>query len=107
MNRICCVWLALLPVTALAYPIEVQKSTPGVQIDYTRHATFDDTGTITLNNYGQVDARCTVQFNNGPEAPRTRRVQVKAGERVNVVSKFSRSIIKLRVRLDCEPAAEG
>ncbi|BAP43807.1 hypothetical protein PSCI_3105 [Pseudomonas sp. StFLB209] len=105
MNRICCVVLAMLPTAALAYPIEVQKSTPGVQVDYRSHDTYHDTGSLTLDNYGQVDARCRVEFINGPEAPRVRRVEVKAGQSLNVVSKFNRSIIKLRVKLECEPAA--
>lgn len=105
MNRICCVVLAMLPITAFAYPIEVTKRTPGVQVDYSSHDTYHDTGAITLSNYGQVDARCRVEFINGPEAPRIRRVEVKAGQTQNVVSKFNRSIIKLRVTLECEPAA--
>lgn len=105
MKRTCYLLLALLPSVALAYPIEVQKRTPGVQVDYRSHDTFHDTGSITLNNYGQVDASCRVEFNNGPEAPRLRRVQVKAGESLDVVAKFTRSIIKLRIKLDCEPAS--
>jgi hypothetical protein len=104
MNRLCCVLLVLLPLTGFAYPIEVQKQYEDVKVDYVTHDLFYDTGAITVNNFGDIDARCTVIFANGPEAPRTRRVQVGAGKSVNVSSKFNRSIIKLRIKLSCEPA---
>ncbi|KPC32906.1 Uncharacterized protein ABJ99_1759 [Pseudomonas syringae pv. cilantro] len=104
MNRLCCLLLVMLPVTAFAYPIEVEKQYQDVKIDYATHDVYHDTGAITVNNYGDVDARCSVVFTNGPEAPRTRRVQVGAGKSVDVSSKFNRSIIKLRIRLTCQPA---
>ncbi|EPJ89802.1 hypothetical protein CFII64_01746 [Pseudomonas sp. CFII64] len=103
MNRICCVLLAMLPLSAWAYPIEVEKYYQGVDIDYTSHDTFYDTGAITVNNYGSVPAKCRVVFQNGPEAPKTRRVTVAAKKSVDVSAKFNRSIIKLRIKLSCEP----
>jgi hypothetical protein len=103
MNRICCALLALLPLTTWAYPIEVDKHYEGVEVDYTAHDTFYDTGAITLNNYGSVDARCSVIFRNGPESPRTRRINVAAKQSVDVSAKFNRSIIKLRISLSCKP----
>lgn len=102
MKKICCVLLALLPVSAFAYPIDVEKQYNGVQIDYTSHDTDYDMGSITLNNYGDVDAQCTVVFINGPESPRTRRVQIAAKHSADVSAKFSRNIIKLRIKLTCE-----
>ena len=102
MNRICCVLLTLLPMTAWAYPIEVEKHYEGVQIDYTSHDTFYDTGSITVNNYGDVEAKCSVIFRNGPEAPRTRRITVGARSSQDVTAKFNRSIIKLRISLTCK-----
>lgn len=104
MNRLCCAVLTLLPLSAMAYPIEVEKRIEGVQVDYNAHDVFHDIGSISINNYGSVDARCSVVFRNGPEAPRTRRVQVQAGKSVGVTSRFNRSIIKLRIKLACEPA---
>lgn len=104
MNRLCCALLTLLPLTAAAYPIEVETSLEGVKVDYNAHDVFHDTGSISVNNYGDVDARCSVVFRNGPEAPRTRRVQVAAGKSVDVTSKFNRDIIKLRIKLSCEPS---
>ncbi|ELP97794.1 MULTISPECIES: hypothetical protein [Pseudomonas] len=104
MNRLCCALLVMLPVTALAYPIEVEKQYQDVKIDYVAHDVYHDTGSITVNNYGEVDVKCSVVFINGPEAPRTRRVQVGAGKSLDVSSRFNRSIIKLRIRLSCQPA---
>ncbi|PBP90523.1 3-phosphoglycerate kinase [Pseudomonas syringae] len=104
MNRLCCALLVMLPLTALAYPIEVEKQYQGVKIDYVAHDVDHDTGSITVNNYGEVDAKCSVVFINGPEAPRTRHVQVGAGKSLDVSSRFNRSIIKLRIRLSCQPA---
>ncbi|WP_024643663.1 hypothetical protein [Pseudomonas syringae] len=104
MNRLCCVLLAMFPVAAFAYPIEVEKQYQAVKIDYVTHDVYHDTGSITVNNYGDVDAKCAVVFINGPEAPRTRRVQVGAGKSVDVSSSFKRSIIKLRIKLTCQPA---
>jgi len=103
MKKFCCVLLALLPASAFAYPIDVEKHYTGVSIDYTSHDTDYDMGAITLNNYGDVNAECTVVFSNGPEAPRTRRVQIAAKHSVDVSAKFNRSIIKLRIKLTCEP----
>ena len=103
MNRFCYVVLALLPMTAWAYPIEVEKHYEGVEVDYTAHDTFYDTGSITVNNYGSVDAKCSVVFRNGPEAPRNRRITVAAKKSAYVSAKFNRSIIKLRISLTCKP----
>jgi hypothetical protein len=34
MKKFCCVVLALLPLTAFAYPIDVEKDLNGMKIDY-------------------------------------------------------------------------
>ncbi|MEG0862767.1 MAG: 3-phosphoglycerate kinase [Pseudomonas sp.] len=103
MKKCCAVLLALLPLTALAYPIDVEKNIDGVKLDYTTYDTDRDIGSITLNNYGEVPAQCKVLFRNGPEAPRVRRVQVPARQSKDVTAKFNREIIKLRISLDCKP----
>ncbi|MEG1343164.1 MAG: 3-phosphoglycerate kinase, partial [Pseudomonas sp.] len=100
MKKCCAVLLALLPLTALAYPIDVEKNIDGVKLDYTTYDTDRDIGSITLNNYGEVPAQCKVLFRNGPEAPRVRRVQVPARQSKDVTAKFNREIIKLRISLD-------
>ena len=103
MKRFGCVLLSLLPLSAFAYPIDVDKHISGVQVDYTAHDTAYDIGSLTINNYGDVPAKCSAVFSNGPEAPRTRRVQVAAKSSANVTVKFNREVIKLRVKLSCEP----
>jgi hypothetical protein len=80
--------LAMLPLTAFAYPIDVQKNLNGLKIDYKPMTPTSDIGSIQVNNYG---SRCRLQgvFNNGPEAPRTRNIEVPAGKHTNATAKFS------------------
>ncbi|WP_085633057.1 3-phosphoglycerate kinase [Pseudomonas sp. R16(2017)] len=103
MKKFCCVLLALLPLTVFAYPIEVEKNLNGLKIDYNTFDTDNDIGSIQVNNYGDVDAACKVRFINGPEAPRTRNIDVAAGKHKNATAKFNRTIIKLRINLSCTP----
>ena len=37
MKKLCCVLLAMLPLTAFAYPIDVQKNLNGMKIDYSTY----------------------------------------------------------------------
>ena len=103
MRKLCCVLLALLPMSAFAYPIDVTKKIDGVSIDYTASDVDGDISSIQLNNYGTQDAVCKVTFTNGPEAPRTRKVTVAAGKTTNTTVNFSRAIIKMRIQLTCAP----
>lgn len=103
MKKICCVVLAMLPLTAFAYPIDVQKELNGLKIDYTTHDTARDMGAITLNNSSGKAAECTVAFRNGPELPRTRRVSLEAGKSADLSARFNREIIKLYITLTCKP----
>lgn len=101
MKNYCAALLLCLPVTAFAYPIDMEKHMDGVKVDATAYDTAYDLGAITLENYGQVPAACEVTFRNGPEAPRVRRINVPAGKRADVTAKFTRQIIKLRVTVNC------
>ena len=103
MRKLCCVVLALLPLSAFAYPIDVTKKIDGVSIDYTSSDVDGDISSIQLNNYGTQDAVCSVIFTNGPEAPRTRRTELQPGERKALTSKFKRDVIRLRIKLTCQP----
>ncbi|WP_460117246.1 3-phosphoglycerate kinase [Pseudomonas sp. S2_C03] len=103
MRKFCFVLLAILPLTAFAYPIDVQKQLNGMSIDYNANDTDTDIASIQVNNYGDVDASCKVVFNNGPEAPRTRSIEVAAGKHKTATAKFNRSIIKMRIKLTCTP----
>ena len=83
MRKLCCVLLALLPMSAFAYPIDVTKKIDGVSIDYTASDVDADISSIQLSNYGTQDAVCSVIFTNGPESPRRRTVTVPAGKSTN------------------------
>ncbi len=103
MKKICCAVLAMLPLSAFAYPIDVQKELNGLNVDYTTHDTARDMGAITLNNRSDKAADCTVSFRNGPELPRTRRVSLEAGKSADLSARFNREIIKLYITLTCKP----
>ena len=103
MKKFCCVVLAMLPLTAFAYPIDVKKQLNGMDIDYNAYDTDTDIASIQVNNFGSTDAVCKVVFNNGPEAPRTRNIEVAAGKHKNASAKFNRTIIKMRINLTCTP----
>ncbi|MHC8315588.1 3-phosphoglycerate kinase [Pseudomonas sp. LB3P31] len=103
MKKFCCLLLAILPLTAFAYPIDVTKQLNGLSIDYNAYDTDSDIASIQVNNYGTTDALCKVVFNNGPEAPRTRKIEVAAGKHANATAKFTRTIIKMRIDLSCSP----
>ncbi|WP_392886283.1 3-phosphoglycerate kinase [Pseudomonas migulae] len=103
MKKFCVLVLAMLPLTAFAYPIDVQKQLNGLSIDYNAFDTDTDIASIQVNNYGSTDASCKVVFNNGPEAPRTRNIEVAAGKHKTATAKFNRSIIKMRINLSCTP----
>ncbi|WP_285436581.1 3-phosphoglycerate kinase [Pseudomonas sp. fls2-241-R2A-110] len=108
MKKLCCVvsgcmLLAMLPLTAFAYPVDVQKKLNGMSIDYEAYDTDSDIASIKVSNYGTTDANCTAVFSNGPEAPRTRKIEVDAGKHKNATAKFTRTIIKMRIDLTCLP----
>ncbi|MBS7663221.1 3-phosphoglycerate kinase [Pseudomonas lalucatii] len=101
MRNLCCALIALLPLAAFAYPIELDKTLNGAEVSATTQEIDHNMGAVLLYNYGQTEAQCSGVFRNGPERPRTRKVVLAAGERGNMTVKFARSIIKLRVKLTC------
>jgi len=103
MKNCCLVLLALLPLTAFAYPTELKKQMNGAEVSATIQQIDSNIGGLTLYNYGLADARCTAQFRNGPEAPRNRATELKAGESVTQTVRFARNIIRLRVDVTCQP----
>lgn len=99
--------LALLPfaASAVTYPVEVDKTLNGTEIGVTTETIDRDMAGLLLYNYGSTAASCTAQFNNGPEPTRTRRVEVQPGERLPMTAKFKREILRLRIKLTCEPTS--
>ncbi|MFP6797484.1 MAG: 3-phosphoglycerate kinase [Pseudomonas sp.] len=102
MKKLCCALLAYLPLTVMAYQIELEKQLNGAEVSATTQEIDHNMAAVQLYNYGRSDAKCTAVFRSGPEAPRTRKVSLTAGESSNLTVKATRSIIKLRVKLTCE-----
>lgn len=104
MKKICMTLALLLPLTAFAYPSDMEKQLNGAEVSAEVQEIDNNIAGLVLYNYGQQDASCKARFRNGPEAPRTRRTELKAGERTLLTMKFARNIIRLRVELICEQA---
>lgn len=101
MKKLCCALLALLPLSALAYPIDLEKQLNGAEVSATTQEIDHNMSAVLLYNYGETEAECKAVFRNGPDAPRTRKVVLAAGQNSNMTVKFNRSIIRLRVQLTC------
>ncbi|MBS67047.1 3-phosphoglycerate kinase [Stutzerimonas stutzeri] len=97
--------VALLPLTANAvtYPVDIEQQLNGAEITVTPQTIDRDLAGLLLLNYGGTAAVCTAVFQNGPEAPRTRRTELQPGERKALTSKFKRDVIRLRIKLTCQP----
>ncbi|WP_152224694.1 3-phosphoglycerate kinase [Pseudomonas sp. SCB32] len=104
MKKIGCAVLAMLPLTALAYPIEVEKTLNGTEVSYDTQDIGDRMGAILLHNHGEKSVTCTAVFVNGPETPHVRKATLEPGKDANMASSFSRAVIKLRIKLTCTPA---
>jgi hypothetical protein len=102
MKKFCCAVFASLPLAVMAYPIEVEKQLNGAELSVTTQQVDHNMASIQLYNYGEIGAKCSAVFRSGPEAPRTRRTVVQAGQVSTLTLKSNRSIIKLRVKLTCE-----
>jgi hypothetical protein len=74
------------------------------QVSYETQDIGDSMGAVLLQNYGKQDVNCTAVFQNGPETPKVRKTLVPAGKTSNLTVSFGRAIIKLRVKLTCNPA---
>ena len=97
-ERLCCFALSLLPLSAFAYPIEVDPQLNGTEV-YSTQDIGRDMGAILLTNLGGQAAECTAVFRNGPETPKVRKGVIQPGQNSNFTAQFGRDIIKLRIKL--------
>lgn len=100
------VWmLALaLPASALAYPIEVDIVTRGLDVD--AESVQQGNGTILhLISHESVELRCNVLFNAGAES-RRRVALLDPGGRMTVRYDPLRQVVRMRVRVECEATGD-
>ncbi len=102
MKKCCLALAALLPLTAFAYPIEIEKQLNGAEVSVSPLEIDRNMGGVILYNYGETGAECRAVFRNGPEAPRTRSATLKAGEDKLLSLKTARDIIRLRIDVTCK-----
>ena len=108
MKRICIAALvsfAIIPLSAQAvsYPVELEQELNGTEVLASTETIDRDMAGLVLQNLGDRPVECTAVFRNGPEVPRTRRTTLAAGERKPMTAKFKRDVIRLRIKLTCEP----
>ncbi|QEY58634.1 3-phosphoglycerate kinase [Pseudomonas sp. C27(2019)] len=102
MRKLTLLLALMFPVAVLAFPFDVEKTLNGAQIAVDTLALSDNLASASLSNYGQRDAVCKVRFRNGPEAPRTRKTRVRAGETAHVTARFNSTVIRMRVNVECK-----
>ena len=105
MKRLCFAALVIFPLSAVAvsYPVELEQELNGAEVLASTETIDRDMAGLVLQNFGEGPVECTAVFRNGPEMPRTRRITLEAGESKPITAKFKRDVIKLRVKLSCEP----
>lgn len=102
MKKILTILLLALPGAVLAFPFEVEKQLNGAEVAVATLDLGNNMASVSLSNYGTRAAVCKVRFRNGPEAPRTRRASVAAGETAHVTARFNNTVIKMRVQVECK-----
>lgn len=102
MRKISAILVLLLPSVAWAFPFEVEQQLNGAEVDVQTMDLGNNMAAVSLQNYGQSAAVCKVRFRSGPEAPRTRKAQVKPGESAHVTARFNSTVIRMRVRVECQ-----
>lgn len=103
MKKLILVASLLLSATVFAFPIEVEQQLNGAEIDIQTMDLGNNTGSVSLHNYGQRAAVCSARFRNGPESPRTRKARITSGEKAHLTARFSTTVIKLRIQVKCKP----
>ncbi len=102
MKKLILMGCLLLPATVFAFPIEVEQQLNGAEIDIQTLDLGNNTGSVSLHNYGPRAAVCTARFRNGPESPRTRKTRIASGDKAHLTARFSSTVIKLRVQVECK-----
>lgn len=92
-----------VPIASVAEaPIELEQEIEGVRIEVAT-GWIGDVVYARLQNRSPAAALCEATFDNGPES-RRRRSRLEAGEERTLTFQPARQVIKLKIRLHCEPA---
>ncbi len=98
----------LLPGSlAWAFPFEVSETVKGVKVAVDTMDLGDNTGAVTLENYGTVAAQCNVRFRSGPGVPVVRNARLESGQKAHLTAGFNHQVIRMRVDVRCKPAKAG
>ncbi len=104
MKKLYALVLLLCATSAFGYPIDVSVVTRGLDISAEsieqRGATI-----IHLRNHEPVAVRCDVLFNAGVES-RRRQAVIPAGDGQTLQYSPRREVVRMRVRVECEPTGE-
>ena len=92
---------------AWGFPFEVEENIKDVKVAVSTMDLGDNTGAVTLENYGQQAAQCSVRFRSGPGVPVVRNARVEAGQKANLTAGFNHQVIRMRVAVRCKPAKAG
>jgi|GEM_PF-41664 len=112
MKRVCfaaraaaLVSVAIFPLSALAvsYPVDLEQELNGAEVLASPETIDSDMAGLVLQNFGNRPVECSAAFRNGPELPRTRRLTLEPGQSKPMTAKFKRDVIRLRIKLTCEP----
>ncbi|WP_407291832.1 3-phosphoglycerate kinase [Stutzerimonas zhaodongensis] len=112
MNKVCFAALAaalasatMFPPSALAvsYPVDLEQELNGTEVMASPETIDRDMAGLVLQNLGDRPVECSAAFRNGPELPRTRRLTLEPGQSKPMTAKFKRDVIRLRIKLTCEP----
>ena len=70
------------------------------------HVLLGESTVVRLQNYEKFPVRCNVQFRNGPQLARTRKITIEPGETGTARFMPSRVVVRLRVGVECWPAKQ-
>ena len=97
--------VALAPLLAVAFPIDLEMKSQGVDVEPTT-SQMDKMTVLQLMNHETFPVNCAVQFKNGPELERKRRIRIRAGERGTIQYTAQRAVIRLKVMITCTASDE-
>lgn len=104
MKKLYALVLSLGPAVAFAYPIDVDVVTRGLDISF---ESIEQRGATVLHlrNHEPVTVHCSVLFNAGVES-RRRQAVIAAGDGQTLQFTPRREVVRMRVRVECEPKEE-